>query len=75
MKNIKLIFMAIVLLPFLTLAQEESVELFSVPLSNPNNTGKLIVEQIAGSIDVVAYEGSEVIVKATFVQCEKIFFL
>lgn len=53
-------------LPLLTNAQQESVELFTVPLSNPGNPGKLIVEQLSGSIDVIAYEGNEVIVKASF---------
>lgn len=46
-------------------AQEKEVDLFSVPLSNPGSPGKLIVNQITGSIQVEAYEGSEVIVKAT----------
>lgn len=66
MRTIKLIVAIILVLPVLTWAQEESVELFSIPLSNPGSTGKLIVEQLAGSIDVSAYEGSEVVVKATF---------
>lgn len=66
MKNLKLLFIAIMMLPIMTIAQDESVELFSVPLSNPGNSGKLIVEQLSGSIDVMAYEGNEVIVKASF---------
>lgn len=66
MKNIKLLVATLLLLPILNNAQEESVELFSIPLSSPNTPGKLIVEQLAGSIDVVAYEGNEVIVKASF---------
>ncbi len=66
MKNIKLLLIVILVLPMLTNAQEESVELFSVPLSNPGNSGKLIVQQLSGSIDVIAYEGNEVIVKASF---------
>ncbi len=66
MKNIKLLFALLLFIPFTNNAQEESVELFSVPLSNPNEAGKLIVSQLAGSIDVMAYEGSEVIVKASF---------
>lgn len=56
----------VLVIPMLTFAQEESVELFSIPLSNPNEPGKLIVSQLAGSIDVIAYEGDEVIVKASF---------
>lgn len=46
-------------------AQEKEIDLFSVPLSNPNSPGKLIVNQIAGSISVEAYDGKEVIVRAT----------
>ncbi|MEM1259029.1 MAG: hypothetical protein AAGH81_10885, partial [Bacteroidota bacterium] len=46
-------------------AQEKEIDLFSVPLSNPNSPGKLVVNQISGSIRVEAYEGKEVIVKAT----------
>ena len=66
MKTIKLLFLAVFALPLLTNAQTETVELFTVPLSNPGNAGKLIVEQLSGSIDVIAYEGNEVIVKASF---------
>ncbi len=47
-------------------AQEKSIDLFSVPLSNPNNPGKLIIDQISGSIHVEAYEGNEVVIKASF---------
>lgn len=46
-------------------AQEKEIDLFSVPLSSPNAPGKLIVNQLTGSISVTAYNGSEVIVKAT----------
>lgn len=56
----------LVVVPFISNAQEESIELFTVPLSSPNEPGKLIVEQVAGSIDVMAYGGNEVIVKASF---------
>ena len=66
MKTIKFLCTALFILPLLTNAQAESVELFTVPLSNPGNPGKLIVEQLAGSIHVTAYEGKEVIVKASF---------
>lgn len=64
------IFKSIIILAALMLsnnivAQQESVDLFSVPLSNPNQPGKLIVNQLTGSINVVAYDGKEVIVKAT----------
>ena len=47
------------------IAQEKEIDLFSVPLSNPNKEGKLNVDQISGDINVVAYDGQEVIVKAT----------
>ncbi|MEM8846451.1 MAG: DUF4097 family beta strand repeat-containing protein [Bacteroidota bacterium] len=67
MKKIKYI---TVVLAFLAmqgvLAQEESIDLFSVPLSEPSKPGKLLVEQIAGSINVEAYEGKEVVIKASF---------
>ena len=59
----------VLILSFLTLgilsAQEKEIDLFSVPLSNPQSPGKLIVNQIAGSISVEAYDGKEVIVRAT----------
>lgn len=48
------------------LAQEKSVDLFSVPLSNPSSSGKLIIDQISGSIHVTGYEGKEVVIKASF---------
>ncbi len=66
MKKIKLIIAVLLFLPLMASAQDTSVELFSIPLSNPNSPGKLIVEQIEGSINVVAYDGKEVIVKASF---------
>lgn len=47
-------------------AQEKSINLFSVPLSNPSSPGKLVIDQISGSINVAAYEGKEVVVKASF---------
>ncbi len=66
MKNLRIILIALLWVPLILSAQEDSVELFTVPLSNPGSSGKLIVEQLAGSIDVIAYEGTEVIVKASF---------
>lgn len=67
MKNIKIAAtLILMLIAFTTNAQETSTELFSVPLSNPNSSGKLIIQQISGSIDVVGYDGKEVIVKASF---------
>ena len=45
--------------------QTKEIDLFTVPLSSPGEPGKLEVEQISGSIYVTAYEGKEVIVKAT----------
>jgi len=49
-------------------AQEKEIDLFLVPLSDPGSPGKLVVNQISGSINVEAYEGKEVIVKATLSQ-------
>lgn len=46
-------------------AQEKNVDLFTVPLSNPSAPGKLVVDQISGSINVEAYDGKEVVVQAT----------
>ena len=66
MKYLKVCLLAFSLFTITSGAQEESIELFTVPLSNPGDSGKLIVEQLAGSIDVVAYDGNEVIVKASF---------
>ena len=66
MKNLKPVIAALLFLPFGLAAQDTSIELFSIPLSKPGSAGKLIVEQLNGSIDVEAYEGSEVVVKATF---------
>ncbi|PRX57664.1 DUF4097 family beta strand repeat-containing protein [Flagellimonas meridianipacifica] len=67
MKKIKYITMLFAFLAINGLiAQEDSIDLFSVPLSNPNNPGKLVVDQIAGSIKVEAYEGKEVVIKASF---------
>jgi hypothetical protein len=65
MKEIRNYIVVFVLMPMAFYAQESSVELFSVPLSDPAKPGKVIVEQISGSIHVEAYEGKEVIVKAT----------
>nr|WP_298994495.1 DUF4097 family beta strand repeat-containing protein [uncultured Allomuricauda sp.] len=66
MKNTKHI---IVLIAFLAVnglfAQEESIDLFSVPLSEPSKPGKLVVNQLTGSIKVEAYEGKEVVIKAS----------
>ncbi len=47
-------------------AQETSIDLFSVPLSDPGSPGKLVIDQISGSISVEGYEGSEVVIKASF---------
>ncbi|MEM9077806.1 MAG: DUF4097 family beta strand repeat-containing protein [Bacteroidota bacterium] len=66
MKKIKYITALIAFLAINGLvAQEESIDLFSVPLSEPSKPGKLIVKQLNGSINVEAYEGKEVVVKAT----------
>ncbi|MBS9460853.1 DUF4097 family beta strand repeat protein [Flagellimonas sp. 389] len=67
MRNFKLITIIVALLMVgISSAQEKSIDLFSVPLSSPNSPGKLVVDQIAGSIHVEAYEGKEVVIKASF---------
>ncbi len=67
MKNIKSILVtAFVLFGTMAMAQEKSIDLFAIPLSNPGSPGKLHLEHLSGSIDVVGYDGNEVIAKATF---------
>ncbi|MCL6274823.1 DUF4097 family beta strand repeat-containing protein [Muricauda sp. 2012CJ35-5] len=44
----------------------QETDLFTVPLSDPGAPGKLIVEQVSGSITVQGYSGSEVTVQASF---------
>lgn len=65
MKKYCIIFILSFLTGGMLTAQEKEIDLFSVPLSNPNSPGKLVVNQISGSIMVEAYDGKEVIVKAT----------
>ena len=52
-------------------AQEKEIDLFTVPLSNPGQVGKLELGQISGSITVTGYEGKEVIVKASVYDGDK----
>jgi len=67
MKNIKLIVIVVIAFVATGLSgQEKSIDLFSVPLSNPENPGKLVINQLTGSIHVVGYEGKEVVIKASF---------
>ncbi|RDY58699.1 DUF4097 family beta strand repeat-containing protein [Flagellimonas nanhaiensis] len=56
----------LLLIANVTLAQEKAIDLFTVPLSSPGSPGKLVIDQITGSITVDAYEGAEVIIKASF---------
>ena len=65
MKTIKQIIIVALLFSMVMVTAQESMDLFTVPLSRPNDSGKLIVGQISGSINVVGYDGSEVIVKAS----------
>ncbi len=51
-------------------AQTKEIDLFSIPLSSPGKVGMLEVEQLSGSIKVVAYAGDEVIVKVTVADVE-----
>nr|WP_299339421.1 DUF4097 family beta strand repeat-containing protein [Allomuricauda sp.] len=72
MKNIKL--MAVVLFVYLAnglYGQENNIDLFTIPLSDPGSEGFLEVEQLKGSITVSAYEGKEVIVKVSVVEDEE----
>ena len=56
----------LLLIANVTLGQENGVDLFTVPLSSPGSPGKLVLDQISGSISVQGYQGNEVIVKASF---------
>ena len=60
----KLVLILLCLSCFATYAQEKSVKKIAVPLSHPDQKGKLIVDLIAGDIIVKAYNGKEVIVNA-----------
>ncbi|GMN11625.1 DUF4097 family beta strand repeat-containing protein [Croceitalea sp. MTPC9] len=72
MKNLKLIAIVVGFLAVcISSAQEKKIDLFTIPLSNPNSPGVLSVDQISGSINVVAYSGKEVIVKATVHENDK----
>ena len=57
--------MVLLMLAVSATSAQESVELFSVPLSDPGSKGKLELHQIRGSITVTAYDGQEVVVKAS----------
>ena len=71
MKNMKaIVIMTLLLLANVVVGQQKEIDLFAVPLSNPNKAGKLVLDQISGSITVTGYQGNEVIVKV-FVQEEE----
>lgn len=66
MKNIKVIVTVLALFALSTIqAQKKEIDLFTIPLSNANKPGLLKLKQIAGSINVAAYDGNEVIVKVS----------
>ena len=65
MKKLKIVLLTLALLPMAIAHAQESIDLFTVPLSRPNDAGRLVVSQISGSIDVIGYDGKEVIVKAS----------
>lgn len=44
-------------------AQKRDTKLFSIPLSHPEKPGKLVVDQLSGSIKVVAYMGNHVVIE------------
>lgn len=54
------IFALISSLPIIGNAQEKVLETYKVPLSNPNQSGKLFVELQNGTIQVMGYNGKEV---------------
>ncbi|WP_165769961.1 DUF4097 family beta strand repeat-containing protein [Flagellimonas pacifica] len=67
MKSLKLgIVLIVSILTGNLTAQETNIDLFSIPLSDSSVPGKLIISQLSGSIDVVAYDGKEVVIKASF---------
>lgn len=66
MKNMKMyVTVLTLLLVGVVHAQKKEIDLFTIPLSSPGEKGMLRVEQLSGSIKVVAYDGKEVIVKVT----------
>jgi hypothetical protein len=65
MKKLKIVLLILAVLPVTMAHAQESIDLFSVPLSRPNDAGRLVVSQISGSINVIGYDGKEVIVKAS----------
>lgn len=65
MKNIENLILVFMLFPMVTGYAQESVDLFTVPLSKPGEKGKLEVAQLSGSINVVGYDGKEVVVMAS----------
>ncbi len=66
MKKIKtIVVVALVLITGVLSAQDKEIDLFTIPLSNPGQSGKLVLDQISGSITVTGYEGKEVIAKVS----------
>ena len=61
--NTAIVLVLIMLFTLVTNAQDK--ESFTVPISNPDMPGKLQVHVLYGSINVVGYDGTEVIVTAT----------
>jgi hypothetical protein len=64
MKQRKLLGFIVVVLAGFCWAQDNQAEQIIVPLSNPGQPGKLILEQHLGSISVKGYEGTVVLIKA-----------
>lgn len=65
MKNIRNFILVFVLFPMVAAYAQDSVDLFTVPLSKPSEKGKLEISQLSGSINVIGYDGKEVVVKAS----------
>jgi hypothetical protein len=66
MKKIKsIVIIALVLCTGVLSAQDKQIDLFTIPLSSPGQSGRLVLDQISGSITVTGYEGKEVIAKVS----------
>ncbi len=68
MKKIIYILAFFIIGTYISNAQQDSKERLVVPLSNPNKAGQLKVKLIYGSINVVGYDGKEVIIDAQMKQ-------
>ncbi len=51
-----------------TIAQETHQQQIIVPLTQPENSGRLVVKQVSGSISVTGHSGKDVVIKASLRQ-------